>query len=115
MGKQTGLEVAIKQYKVRKDKPKDAKVCLMKFKRQIDVLKNMQKPLEKSACDNRHWHKELEGLDVKTVFIQLIDYSKEADGSPGNDPKDGVSYVVTELAEYSMKDYLADRRETNRP
>ena len=31
------------------------------------------------------------------VFIQLLDYSKEANGIPGNDPIDGVSYVVTEL------------------
>ena len=36
--------------------------------------------------------------------MQLLDYSKDASGSPGPDPDDGMLYVVTELAQYSLKD-----------
>jgi serine/threonine protein kinase len=45
----------------------------------------------------------------------LTDYSKDATGEPSTDPDDGVVYVITELAQYSLKDYLALRREQNRP
>merc|ERR1719506_983922 len=45
----------------------------------------------------------------------LVDYSQDASGTPSQDPDDGVVYVVTELAQYSLKDYLALRREQNRP
>mmetsp|Transcript_57797 Transcript_57797/g.124987 ORF Transcript_57797/g.124987 Transcript_57797/m.124987 type:complete len:662 (-) Transcript_57797:319-2304(-) len=109
--KVTGKNVAIKAYKVRQDRPKDQKVLLLKFTRQIEVLKSMQEPLRAADMVTRHAHPELEKTLVNNVFIQLLDYSKDANGNPGNDPKDGQSYVVTELAEYSMKDYLADRKE----
>merc|ERR1719506_3360070 len=45
----------------------------------------------------------------------LVDYSQDASGTPSQDPDDGVVYVITELAQYSLKDYLALRREQSRP
>jgi len=115
VNKETGHEVAIKTYKNKAEKARDIKVCLMKFKRQIEVLKTMQKPLSNTGLDARHWHTELVDVAPEAIFIQLVDYSREKDGSPGNDVVEGVAYVVTELAKYSMKDYLADCRERKTP
>merc|ERR1719343_95681 len=46
--------------------------------------------------------------------MQLLDYSKNSAGDPAPDRDDGVLYVVTELAQYSLKDFLATRREQSK-
>jgi len=83
---------------------------LMKFKRQIQVLQELQEPFQKPA-DEKLWHSMLETVKPASVFMRLLDYSKDAAGNPGPDSTDNTMYVVTELAQYSLKDYLASLRE----
>ncbi|CAK0798851.1 unnamed protein product, partial [Prorocentrum cordatum] len=106
---ETGNEVAIKVYKTDK-RGGTSSVTLMKFRRQIAVLKQLQVPLSKPA-DPRLWTPELEGIDPSRMFVQLLDYSADAAGCPGPDVTDKVMYVVTEMASYSLKDYIKERRE----
>lgn len=113
---QTGEEVAIKVYKVKaetwieaseEERGEEVERCRVKFKRQIQVLKELRKALDKNKVpDSGLWSTTLESVKVSDVFIQLIDYSKDSSGQPGSDPVDGVFYVVTELAEHSMRDLL---------
>lgn len=110
-------EVAIKVYKDQakhggQGKLKD--VTLQKFKRQIDVLNELMEPLQPPA-DKSLWHPTLEKVKPQRIFMQLLDYSKTANGQPGPDVSDGMLYVVTELAQYSLKDFLSQRRETKNP
>jgi len=110
--RETDKYVAIKLYKkTKRGDPNAAQVSILKFRRQVEVLQEMQRPLRKGLCDSRHWHTEMDTMDVKNIFIQLIEYSKDKNGDPGNDVTDGVAYLAMELAEYSMKDFLADCRD----
>jgi len=102
--------VAIKVYKEQGKSSKTKSVTLMKFKRQIQVLQELQEPFKKPA-DPKLWHETLNTVKPSEVFMRLIDYSKDAKGEPGPDPHDNTMYVVTELAQYSLKDYLATLRE----
>mmetsp|Transcript_64930 Transcript_64930/g.155094 ORF Transcript_64930/g.155094 Transcript_64930/m.155094 type:complete len:711 (+) Transcript_64930:54-2186(+) len=112
---ETGEEVAIKVYKTGKDHGQKAQdVILQKFKRQISVLKELQEPL-KAPADSTLWHETLGSAKPSSLFMQLVDYSKTTTGEPGRDVEDGEVYVVTELAQYSLKDYLALQRDQNKP
>mmetsp|Transcript_32123 Transcript_32123/g.73492 ORF Transcript_32123/g.73492 Transcript_32123/m.73492 type:complete len:711 (+) Transcript_32123:47-2179(+) len=112
---ETGDEVAIKVYKQGKDNGQKAQdVILQKFMRQISVLKELQDPLQ-APTDTTLWHDTLAAAKPSSLFMQLVDYSRTASGEPGRDPEDGEVYVVTELAQYSLKDYLALQRDQNRP
>lgn len=104
----TGQSVAIKVYKWRKtSKPDDSK--MLKFKRQINVLKMLQEPFV--ANNESAYHCEaLMNLKPSELFMTLLDYSKDSRGQPGPDPDDGMMYTVTEVAEYSLKDYISMRR-----
>lgn len=108
---ESGQPVAIKVYK-RNVTSDD--VQLKKFQRQISVLQELQKPLEPPE-DSSLWCELLENTSPSEIFMQLIDYSKDANGKPGPDAQDGEMYVVTELASYSLKDYLKLRREQKKP
>eukprot|EP00397_Hematodinium_sp_SG-2012_P018589 GEMP01019050.1.p1 GENE.GEMP01019050.1~~GEMP01019050.1.p1 ORF type:complete len:629 (+),score=124.86 GEMP01019050.1:148-2034(+) len=108
--KKNDAECAVKTYKVD---PKDRKgkcVSLLKFKRQIEVLQDLARPLDKSKVTKSHWNDDLENIDMHDMFLQLYDYSKDAKDDPGMH-KDGGFYVITELASYSLQDYLTDRRD----
>mmetsp|Transcript_1783 Transcript_1783/g.3558 ORF Transcript_1783/g.3558 Transcript_1783/m.3558 type:complete len:733 (+) Transcript_1783:3-2201(+) len=114
----TNEQVAVKVYKMHKKKggrvPSD--VLMTKFVRQIEVLKELMEPLPpQSEMDPRFWCARLADTKPSRVFMQLLDYSKDTSGNPGPDPDDGMLYVVTELAQYSLKDYLSLRREQNKP
>lgn len=111
---QTGQEVAIKVYKASKEGKKAEEVKMQKFKRQIEVLKKLQEPFQVPA-DPRLWHPSLASSKPSKLFMQLVDYSQDAQGNPIADPTDGIMYVVTELAQYSLKDYLALRKDQNKP
>mmetsp|Transcript_11962 Transcript_11962/g.21913 ORF Transcript_11962/g.21913 Transcript_11962/m.21913 type:complete len:682 (+) Transcript_11962:128-2173(+) len=112
----TGDPVAIKVYKEQRGKngKKQDDVTLQKYRRQISVLTELQEPWKKPS-DPTLWSEQLNNIKPSRIFMQLLDYSKQADGQPGPDPDDGVIYVVTELAQYSLKDFLAQRREQSRP
>jgi len=107
--------VAIKVYKEKKEKTntKTNEVKMQKFKRQIKVLQELLVDFKKPS-NGRLWHELLEKTEPANLFMKLIDYSKDSSQEPGPDKDDGVLYVVTELAQYSMKDFLASRREQNK-
>lgn len=106
---------AVKTYKVD---PKDRKgkcVALLKFKRQIEVLQELSRPLDKNkVVDPILWCDELGKLNMQDMFLQLYDYSKDQKNGPGMH-KDGGFYIITELASYSLQDYLTDRRDGKSP
>jgi serine/threonine protein kinase len=111
---ETGDMVAIKVYKPPKSNKKDDGTRLMKFKRQVEVLKELQTPFVPPG-DPRLWCPQLAKTKPSRLFMVLIDHSQTASGEPGADPQDGVLYVITELAQYSLKDFLADRKNTVEP
>jgi len=106
--------VAIKVYKTKeKSKPGQEEVLLTRFRRQIGVLQELMAPLEKPA-DKSLWSEQLALAGSQRLFMQLLDYSKDSCGQPGPDVSDGVMYVITEMAECSLKDYIRERRESRR-
>jgi serine/threonine protein kinase len=107
--KESGEEVAIKVYKVKQDK-----TIQRKFERQIRVLEELQEPF-RVTDDPSLWNEELRGSNPSRLFMRLLDYSKDSKGHPGPDPTDGVMYVVTELGQYSLKDFLSHRRDQSEP
>jgi serine/threonine protein kinase len=110
----TNEQVAIKVYKTKgKSKPGQEEVLRTKFKRQIEVLQELMAPLEVPA-DKSLWNEQLGVAGSQRLFMQLIDYSKDSSGQPGPDVSDGVMYVITEMAECSLKDYIRERRETRK-
>jgi len=112
---ETNEALAIKVYKATvKVGSKQEDVMMLKFRRQIEVLKELQEPF-KEVADKVLWCDALANARPSSLFMSLVDYSKDASGAPAQDPDDGVVYVVTELAQYSLKDYLALRREQSRP
>jgi serine/threonine protein kinase len=109
-----GKEVAIKVYKEQSKGGKIKDVTLQKFKRQIAVLQELMEPFKKPS-DPTLWDDSLAKVKPERVFMCLLDYSKNSKGEPAPDATDGVLYVVTELAQYSLKDFLAQRRDQNKP
>lgn len=109
---QTNEPVAIKVYKEQgKGSARATGATLRKFQRQIHVLQELLEPFTQPD-DASLWHDQLAHAQPANLFMKLIDYSKHAStGEPGPDSRDGVLYVVTELAQYSMKDYFASFRE----
>jgi len=109
-----GQQVAIKVYKASKGGRDAEEVKIMKFKRQISVLKELQEPFNVPS-DASLWNEHLANTKPSRLFMTLLDYSKDAKGEPGPDKTDGILYVVTELAQYSLKDYISLRRDQCRP
>mmetsp|Transcript_7026 Transcript_7026/g.15388 ORF Transcript_7026/g.15388 Transcript_7026/m.15388 type:complete len:642 (+) Transcript_7026:135-2060(+) len=111
----TGQELAIKVYKTKKNDDKNsAKVRLVKFKRQVEVLRKLMEPFVPPS-DPTLWDGHLAHTPPDTLFMKLVDFSKDASGEPGPDSADGVMYVITELASYSLKDYIKMRRDQAKP
>mmetsp|Transcript_132094 Transcript_132094/g.423169 ORF Transcript_132094/g.423169 Transcript_132094/m.423169 type:complete len:87 (+) Transcript_132094:99-359(+) len=67
------------------------------------------------AQDPSLWNEQLDKVKPSNLFVQLLDYSKDEKGNPTPDLVDGMLYGVIELAQYSLKDFLADRREKQKP
>lgn len=110
-----GEEVAIKVYKEQaKATGKQKEVTLYKFKRQVKVLVELQEPFV-PASDPALWQEQLANVKPSRIFMRCLDYSKDKDGNPGYDSADNILYVVTELAQYSLKDFLAQRRDQAKP
>jgi len=112
---ETGAEVAIKVYKLAtKQVNSSEEVRLQKFRRQIQVLRMLQEAFVPPK-DQSLWHPDLAKATPSKLFMMLVDYSKNEKGEPAPDPTDGVMYVITEVAQYSLKDYFALKREKNKP
>jgi len=110
----TGEVVAIKTFKDDGGDAEAQAVQLQKFVKQINILEDLAKPLRVPE-DSSLWNPQLNNVKAEDLFMKIIDYSKTVDGEPGPDPTDGVLYLVTELASYSLDDYLYERSELDRP
>jgi serine/threonine protein kinase len=108
---ETGEAVAIKVYKPSR---RGLPATLAKFRRQVGVLREVQRPFEKPA-DDALWCEELARADPGGLFVRLLDFSKDANGEPAQDPEDRRMYVVTELADCTLKDMLRQRSQRNAP
>lgn len=106
---ETGAEVAIKIYK-----KSESKAALTKFRRSIHVLERLQEPFERPT-DPKLWNAELEAVKPRKLFMQLLDYSRDASGAAGHDEFDGQLYMVTELAQYSLQNYVSDKKDKSAP
>lgn len=106
-------EVAIKLYK--KNKKNSEKHVGAKFDRQVKVLLELAEPFQEQDSEGVTLRgTALEGLDVRTAFVPLVDYSCTGLGVPGIDPVDLSMYCIMELAEYSMKDYVTELHESGK-
>lgn len=107
---QTGEAVAIKVYKPSRR----GSTTLAKFRRQVTVLQEVHRPLDQPA-DEALWCEELASTDPASLFLKLLDFSKDSNGEPAPDPVDGRMYIVTELAQFTLKDMLRQRNHRNAP
>lgn len=103
---ESGEEVAVKVYKIQKRGSKAEANALLKFRRQIEVLQELQVPLQEPT-DPRLWHDQLARTKSSKVFVKLFAYSTGEDGVPGPDPDDGNLYIITELGQYTLKEYVS--------
>lgn len=103
----TGEAVAIKVYKVQQSE--EAEANRAKFARQVAVLRHLQEEFDQSDCPDR-CPMSITLQNPSKFFVKLLDYSKDANGAPGPDPSDGIMYVVTELGDHSLRDYIHARR-----
>jgi serine/threonine protein kinase len=109
----SGEVVAIKTFRTDTGKDDNHELQLQKFIKQVKILENFLTPLEEPD-DDTLWCDELADLKPEELFVKLIDYSRADDGEPGADLADGIFYLVTELASYSLDDYLYDQSEIGR-
>ncbi|CAD7967312.1 unnamed protein product [Amoebophrya sp. A25] len=106
----SGADVAVKMYKSTSGRDTQ-QVILKKFKRQVAVMKDLLTPVTRARETERSGHTlahdAIFKVDPARLFLRLIDYSKDENGEPGADPMDGGQMVVvTEIADFSLKDYL---------
>jgi len=78
------------------------------------VLLELRQPFSQPA-DPALWSEELAKQNPADLFLQLIDFSKDMHGMPGLDASDLEMYVITEIAEYSLKQLISKRRKGNQP
>jgi serine/threonine protein kinase len=110
----TKEQVAIKIYKQSRKEAAPNSKTLTKFRRQVRVLQELQQPLVPPA-DPQLWSDELAQAAPGDLFVRLLGYSQGQDGTPGPDHRDGNLYIVTELAQYDLKQYLRERRDQHQP
>lgn len=80
----------------------------------MEVLQKLQEPFEKPV-DTKLWNSQLDNLKPSNLFMQLVDYSKDAQGRPWYDLYDNELYLVTEVAELSLYDYVKGKRNEGPP
>lgn len=119
---QTGVPVAIKVYKDWCHGAAGRQVLFRKFRRQVEVMRELQQPVLHKETSTDHGtaatpESSCWGTSQPLVappselFVQLLDYSTDLDGEPGHDVLDGRLYVVMELGQQSLKEYLDLHRE----
>jgi serine/threonine protein kinase len=112
---ETGEAVAIKTYKCKSSDSEDAEDIFLKHARSIAVLQELQESFQRPA-DPKLWNAQLDKVKPDKLFMRLIDFSRDMNGQPGYDLVDGQLYVVTELAQQSLKDFVAQRKaQSTRP
>lgn len=105
---QTKSPVAVKVYK-------SCATCnssmLERFQRQVRILQQLQQDLNRPD-DPALWHPHISAVRPGDIFLRFIDFSCGADGQPGPDPESGKMYVVTELAEETLQDFITRQRKS---
>lgn len=117
---QTGLTVAVKTYKAAN---KDTwATTLVSFENQVNLLLKLQKNLGPDelvrldeeivdADEATIEASELFEWEMKDLFVNLLNYSTTPEGRPGPHPEDGMLYIVMELAECTLQDYIEEVKE----
>lgn len=109
----TGNAVAIKIYKVQQGGEVNCQGVRAKFAHQVAILQHLQDDSDQFSSNGSGALLNSYGVPprkCKHYFVRLLDYSTDANGSPGPDPSDGVMCVVTELADYSLKHYFRNQQ-----
>eukprot|EP00927_Polykrikos_kofoidii_P003628 TRINITY_DN11464_c0_g2_i1.p1 TRINITY_DN11464_c0_g2~~TRINITY_DN11464_c0_g2_i1.p1 ORF type:complete len:939 (+),score=184.90 TRINITY_DN11464_c0_g2_i1:284-2818(+) len=110
----SGEVVAIKTFKDSSGDTDCKIIQLQKFRKQVGILTEMAQPFDPPK-DPSLWCEQLMTTRAEDLFMKLVDYSKNEKATPGPDSADGVLYLITELASYSLDDYLYEHQETERP
>lgn len=104
---QRDTPVLIKVYKPGKAGSKQEAAVLQSFQQQVAILQKLQGPFtfsdDSEPCDPR-----LAFTQPSDLFVQLLDFSRDWRGDPGPDPIDDNMYIVTELHNYTLQEYIAD-------
>lgn len=98
----TDKDVAIKVYKPGSHDTID------KFLKQVSVLYELQKPFQ-TPHDKSLRSEMLSRVPPPWLFMEMLDFSKDTSGNPGYDVQDKQLYAVTEIAQYSLSDFLRHR------
>ena len=69
------------------------------------MSKELAKPFSQPSNTNL-WAEELSLAKPSKLFLLLLDFSVDSHGAPGPDMQTNNLYVVTALAQYSLKDYF---------
>lgn len=101
----TGHAVAVKVYKAcHRNDTRD------KFMRQISILQELNQDefghLDVAATEQSC----LGAVNFADFFVKLLDFSRDDAGNPGRDQTSGFFYVVTELGERSLKEFISRQR-----
>lgn len=112
----TGEYVAIKVYKASKSSfsAMSHEACLKKHRRSVAVLQKLQEPFVQPV-DPTLWNSQLDRVKPANLFMKLLDYSQDDLDAPGYDRFDTDLHVVTELAQYSLKDIVSQRKLKHMP
>lgn len=112
---QTGMTVAVKTFKMDVW-AKNPALNLEKFQKQIDIINLLLQPVDPNQIKYDYLkHPLFWQVSPKKAFLEMCAYSTQADGRPGVDAKDGVVYLITEKADYSMKDMIEEHQKNNEP
>merc|ERR1719235_1551340 len=82
-------------------------------RRAVEILQRLQEPFGHPA-DPKLWNSHLDHVKPNELFMQLVDFSKDSDGNPGFN-LGGELYLVTELAQESLKEYIVRKKEEASP
>lgn len=107
---QTKSPVAVKMYKTHMN----GRANLDRFQRQVHVLQKLEQSID-CPDDPTVWHPDISEVRPGDLFLRLLDFSRGADGEPGPDIESGKMYLVTELAEETLQDFLNTHRRSREP
>merc|ERR550514_2094153 len=106
----TERPVALKTFKQNEDgsSEEDDAAMLEKFCRHVRIFKKLTEPLVKEKCPPGTWHPSLEGIDLGSLFVRMVDHSKDSSGNAGL-AADHNLYLILETCEYTLKEYLSKK------
>lgn len=106
----TKSPVAVKVYKTSTTCDRS---ILDRFQRQVRILEQLQRGIDRPH-DPALWHPHISAVRPGDLFLRLVDFSCGADGQPGPDRESGKMYLVTELAEETLQDFIDRQRKSRK-